>query len=214
MPGKDDGFVFVGGGEDDGVAVAGAQHVAQRIVGRIVEGVAGVGAHQLAAVDNAVMEPEPAQALEVAHGGGERELFDRGAVVVRKDGEAQLIGMIAVDGGDEVDVRVVDGEALDIDLHAEALDGGIVAFAGKGLERAGGEIVFAVGAEIDPEALAVLAGIEAAGLELTEGHAAHAAAGAEDDGLDGDVVEQLRLAGGGRNDADTDEPARPTKASG
>ena len=48
--------------------------------------------------------------------------------------------MIAVDGGDEVDVRAVGGEALDVDLDAEALDGGRVPFAGKGLNGAGGKI--------------------------------------------------------------------------
>ena len=48
--------------------------------------------------------------------------------------------MIAVDGGDEVDVRAVCGEALDVDLDAEALDAG-VPFAGKGLNGAGGEVV-------------------------------------------------------------------------
>jgi hypothetical protein len=60
----------------------------------------------------------------------------------------------------------------------------------------------------------VLAGIEAAGLELAEGHAAGAAAGAEDHRLDGDEVEELRLAGCGREDTDADESAGAAKASG
>jgi hypothetical protein len=115
------------------------------------------------------MEPEAAQAFEVAHGGGEGELFDGRAVVVREDGELELVGMIAVDGGDEVDMCVVGGEALDIDLDTETLDCRIISFAGKCLERASGDAGLVVGAEIDREALAVLARavliqIEAAGL--------------------------------------------------
>ena len=63
-------------------------------------------------------------------------------------------------------------------------------------------------------ARAVLIQIEAAGLELTEGHAASAAARSEDDGLDSDVVQQRRLAGGGRDDADADKAAGTAQASG
>src|SRR5205807_10500429 len=105
--------------------------------------------------------------------------------------------MIAFDGGDEVDVRAIGREALDVDLNAEAFDGDL---ARELLHDAGRDAGFVVGGEIDPEALAMLAGIEAAGLELAECHATGAAARSEDDRLDGDEVEQLGLARGGRED--------------
>ena len=77
------------------------------------------------------MQPQAAQACVVAHGGGKRQLFDRRAVVLLIDGEPQFIGMIAVDRSDEVDVRAVRGEALDVDLHAETLNCGILPLGGN-----------------------------------------------------------------------------------
>ncbi len=72
-----------------------------------------------------VFQPEEAEALVVAHGGGDGEFLELRTVGLLKDVEPKIAGVIAVDGRDEVDVSAVCGEFFNIDSHGQAFHGGL-----------------------------------------------------------------------------------------
>ena len=201
---------FVGGAEDDGPTIIGAQQSWKRVAELLGEGRTCVIAEERPAVDHLVVQPEEAQSFEITHGGGDHIFFKRHAVGFCIGSEPQFIRMVGINRCDDVDVRSICLKAFYVDLHREPLDRRLAGM--ETLEDASDWRRLAL-KRSDSHTLASLPRIKLAHFQFAERHPVEAIAGSGDDRFDGNEVKELRLRLSWLEDTNPDEPARASHAS-